>query len=97
MFIVKEKILKRCPSCQGILGVDCFNPDECAWITHEMNNIAKYDGRGYDPPYENEIDKLHNEIADLNIKIDNLISDNYTLKEQVKSLLNPKCSGTFNE
>lgn len=21
-----------CPSCNGILGRDCFNPQECAWI-----------------------------------------------------------------
>lgn len=25
--------MKTCPSCGGIIGQDCFNPDECAWIT----------------------------------------------------------------
>ena len=25
-----------CPSCGGIVGRDCFNPEESAWITREM-------------------------------------------------------------
>lgn len=25
-----------CQSCGGIVGRDCFNPDECAWITMQM-------------------------------------------------------------
>lgn len=29
--------MKRCPSCDGILGVDCFNPVDCAAITASMN------------------------------------------------------------
>jgi DnaJ-class molecular chaperone len=26
-----------CPSCGGVLGLDCFNPQECAYITQQMN------------------------------------------------------------
>lgn len=26
-----------CQSCGGIIGRDCFNPQECAEITHAMN------------------------------------------------------------
>ena len=26
----------KCPSCGGVLGIDCFNPIECAAITHMM-------------------------------------------------------------
>ena len=25
-----------CNSCGGIIGRDCFNPQECAWITQQM-------------------------------------------------------------
>ena len=25
-----------CQSCGGVIGRDCFNPDECAWITESM-------------------------------------------------------------
>ena len=28
--------MSTCPSCGGILGRDCFNPQECAWITQSM-------------------------------------------------------------
>lgn len=27
-----------CPSCGGIIGRDCFNTQECAWITAQINN-----------------------------------------------------------
>jgi hypothetical protein len=27
-----------CNSCGGLIGRDCFNPQECAWITESMNN-----------------------------------------------------------
>lgn len=25
-----------CPSCGGVVGRDCFNPEECMWITQQM-------------------------------------------------------------
>ena len=25
-----------CPSCGGVIGRDCWNPQECAWITQQM-------------------------------------------------------------
>lgn len=28
--------MSTCPSCGGIIGRDCFNPQECAWITQAM-------------------------------------------------------------
>jgi hypothetical protein len=28
--------VRTCPSCGGVIGRDCFNPDECAWITQSM-------------------------------------------------------------
>lgn len=29
--------MRNCPSCGGLIGRDCFNPVECAWITQSMN------------------------------------------------------------
>lgn len=29
--------MRSCPLCGGIIGRDCFNPVECAWITQSMN------------------------------------------------------------
>jgi hypothetical protein len=30
--------MSTCPSCGGIIGRDCFNPEECAWITQQQAN-----------------------------------------------------------
>lgn len=29
--------MTTCPTCGGTIGVDCFNPEECAYITEAMN------------------------------------------------------------
>lgn len=26
----------NCPSCGGVLGRDCFNPADCAWISQRQ-------------------------------------------------------------
>lgn len=26
----------RCQGCGGVVGIDCFNPGECAWIFSDM-------------------------------------------------------------
>ena len=28
--------MSTCQSCGGVIGRDCFNPQECAWITQAM-------------------------------------------------------------
>jgi hypothetical protein len=28
--------MRICPGCDGILGVDCFNEQECIWISQQM-------------------------------------------------------------
>lgn len=28
--------MSTCQSCGGVIGRDCFNPQECAWITQSM-------------------------------------------------------------
>lgn len=35
--------MSMCPSCGGIIGRDCFNPVECAWITQSMNEQSAVD------------------------------------------------------
>ena len=30
--------MSTCQSCGGIIGRDCFNPEECAWITQQQAN-----------------------------------------------------------
>lgn len=37
--------MSRCNGCGGVVGRDCFNPQECEWITQQMNNdvAADYD------------------------------------------------------
>lgn len=30
-----------CGSCGGVIGLDCFNPEECELITQSMNDAAR--------------------------------------------------------
>lgn len=57
--------MAQCPSCGGILGRDCFNPIECAQISHSM--------QGYDThELERQIEVLKKALIDNNIEIPNL-------------------------
>jgi hypothetical protein len=29
-----------CPGCHGVVGRDCFNPQECEWISRDMEMRA---------------------------------------------------------
>lgn len=33
--------MSTCQSCGGVIGRDCFNPDECAWITQQQANQSE--------------------------------------------------------
>jgi len=37
--------MKWCPSCGGVIGTDCFNPDECAWIAQQQEHNAQVQER----------------------------------------------------
>ena len=48
--------MSYCPSCGGFLGRDCFNPEECAYISHiqeqkeiqeQMNRIRRMEEEIY--------------------------------------------------
>ena len=61
-----------CQSCGGVVGRDCYNPEECMWITQRMaaeyqaqqqeqyyaeREYEKFEGRAIQEYYE----KLHQE------------------------------------
>ncbi len=50
--------MKTCPSCGGIIGQDCFNPEECAWIAQQQTNIHNI--------------KLQRQLKDLEERIEQL-------------------------
>ena len=77
--------MARCNSCNGIIGVDCFNPTECAFISeqiennerHEMENrireLEEVNGERYDIRcIEQKYDYLINRINELENKIEKL-------------------------
>lgn len=40
--------MRTCGSCGGVLGRDCFDPQECAFITQQM--VKEYDQQINSPP-----------------------------------------------
>ena len=54
--------MSRCNSCQGILGRDCFNPQECAEISRSMEQNQ------IDPQYVQHLEQQNEELkARINI------------------------------
>lgn len=39
--------MSTCPGCGGVVGRDCWNPQECEWITREQ--AARYAALQQDP------------------------------------------------
>jgi hypothetical protein len=59
-----------CPSCGGIIGRDCFNPEECQWITDQMyrQNIEDYEANKHHlevpfVPEDHQIPAIRQELA----------------------------------
>jgi hypothetical protein len=62
-----------CPSCGGVIGRDCFNVDECAWRTQEMQRVQYADTARqiYDTGNASlihELNALKARLADLELK-----------------------------
>lgn len=61
--------MATCPSCGGIIGRDCFNPQECAWITQQMNHQVAVEDKhqsfheGYQQGYHEGYQAALNELA----------------------------------
>ena len=53
----------RCPSCGGVIGRDCFNPVECAWITQSMD--AQYAVEDYKRHQQDIIERQHYDKIEL--------------------------------
>lgn len=34
--------MSTCNGCGGVVGRDCFNPQECEWISHDMQQRTQY-------------------------------------------------------
>lgn len=55
-----------CQSCGGVLGRDCFNPEECQWISDRM--AAEYAAQQFEQyaaqAYEAHVGKLHQQYIE---------------------------------
>lgn len=65
--------MRSCPSCGGIIGLDCFNPVECAEITYGLNCYDAVDD------YRNEQARLQLDAyyKDQQKQYDDYISEQY--------------------
>lgn len=48
-----------CNSCGGVLGRDCFNPEECAWIAHQQEQAQRQQAESL----EQRLEKLERRVA----------------------------------
>lgn len=62
--------MATCHGCGGVIGRDCFNPQECEMITRSMAN--QYQNQ---PDYEGHIHSLEQSLADLTIENQRLRGD----------------------
>jgi len=54
--------MSTCPSCGGVIGLDCFNPQECAEITGQMMQQTQACPTCCE--LQAEIERLRSELAD---------------------------------
>lgn len=47
-----------CESCGGVIGVDCFNPQECAWITEQQEREKAVRNESYEKVLSNVVSIL---------------------------------------
>lgn len=40
--------MSNCPGCGGVVGRDCWNPQECEWITRDV--MTRYEAGELRPP-----------------------------------------------
>lgn len=61
--------MATCQSCGGVIGRDCFNPQECQWIADQMDQQSKVDSvreshhDGYQLGYHEGYQAAMNEVA----------------------------------
>lgn len=86
--------MSRCNSCGGIIGKDCFNPVECAYISEQQ--ATQHDRNHYQEGYEaahselqsllkekeEEITQLKAALSKAQSKITELFIENEELKQK---------------
>ena len=68
--------MRTCPSCGGIIGRDCFNPEECAWIGEQQERQAQQDLESRIAALENR-SEANGEVAQKRAQQIRIIEDKY--------------------
>jgi hypothetical protein len=68
-------------SCGGLIGRDCFNPQECAEISQAM--AAEYHAQQYAAPLLQENERLRHENEQLRKELQDMNSKEQWVKEQI--------------
>lgn len=80
-----------CHGCGGVVGRDCFNPQECEQITRSLANQALTDTQRYGGSPEeilNLLNEKDDKIEELEIKADSLTRELSELREELQSWKN---------
>lgn len=64
----------NCPACGGVVGRDCFNPEECMAITRDMADRyqQQHDAAGRLDQCEAALDQCRAEIHDLSERVERM-------------------------
>ncbi len=78
-----------CHSCGGIIGRDCFNPQECAWITQQMEvaSAVQNERQFAGVEYRMQIEHHKKEIDRLKLELDRKTK----LLRQIKTCKHSSC------
>jgi uncharacterized protein YceH (UPF0502 family) len=57
--------MATCNSCGGVIGRDCFNPEECAWIGHQQEQEQRRQQEHATMSLEQRVEELEQRIAAL--------------------------------
>jgi len=61
--------MPNCPSCGGVVGRDCFNPEECAWIGEQQERQARQEQEQRAMGQEEELAELRQELHRLSQRV----------------------------
>jgi hypothetical protein len=74
-----------CPSCEGVIGRDCFNPEECMWITRQQASSAEA-AQQNEEELRHILQQLKAEIAAIGDAIEGNYGDIDFVREQATKL-----------
>lgn len=61
--------MSHCPECGGVIGRDCFNPQECAWIGEQQRQQRLHDTEQQSLTLEERCALLEERVAELEKQI----------------------------